>query len=465
MTKCSFIISRQIVLTRVLWVAASFPLLASLYYLLSSLVGSARGGVAAGDSFALIRLIKDALPFSDFLWVAVVAACGTKNAYLLNWSATVCAPYGYGQLGGGYADTGYPPIVNALLRFIDFQVGYTGIASLLLGVLFVCSLLLSSWWLFRSALPRALCTSIILLSFPVQLVLERGNLDIFVFLLVAGTALIISLEQNFMLVILGVLTFLAVAIKAYPVMGFWGWLAFTWLAPINQYAVKAPVRFTVLAGTVVALVYSSSWLKTGSQIIIDGGMNSFGFKALGYTNAYLIGLMGMDHARLVIRALMLAKPLTMLVAVLLSGRSSLPRKVFNFLASGENEFGFRYKITFFLLMSCTWIGCYLITVSYDYKHIFLLPSLLVFFAMLERYRLLSGLQIAVLCSVVASGLFIVLLPILVYAPVFSSETLIKFTELFGEVLVIPFYAGFLAAVLGFTMIDKAQIRNIKNIFS
>jgi hypothetical protein len=266
--KHSGIAPRQNVRVRVLCVTASLPLLATLYYLFASLLGSARGGDAAGNSFALIKLIKAAHPFSDLLWVAVVGACGTKNAYVLNWSATVCAPYGYGQLGGGYADTGYPPMVNALLRFIEFPVAYTGIVAFLLGVLLVASLLLSSRGVFRSALVWALCMSIVLLSFPVQLALERGNLDIIVFLLTVATALIISLEANFMLVLLGGLAFLAVAIKAFPVMGFWGWLAFAWLAPINQYVVKASFKFAVLAGTVLALVYSSSWLASSSQIIL-----------------------------------------------------------------------------------------------------------------------------------------------------------------------------------------------------
>jgi hypothetical protein len=174
--------------------------------------------------------------------------------------------------------------------------------------------------------------------------------------------------------------------------------------------------------------------------------------------------MGTDQARLAIRVLMLAKLLAVLVGVMLVGRSSLPSKVFGFLALEENEFGRRYTMTYFLLMSCTWLGCYVVTVSYDYKHIFLLPSFLVFFAMLERYRRLSRFQIGVLCSLVVSGLYIIFLPILVYAPLSYSGTLIRSTELFGEVLVIPFYAGSLGAVLGLPLLNGISIRGIKSVF-
>jgi hypothetical protein len=125
-------------------------LLPALGYLFTSLLGYARGGGAAEPAFGLIRAIRAAPPFSDLIWVLVVGKCGTKTARLSDSVSAVCDHYGYAKLGGGYADTGYPTLVNTLTHIFDTPVDYSGAIGLVAGVLFVIAVMLSSRQLFRS---------------------------------------------------------------------------------------------------------------------------------------------------------------------------------------------------------------------------------------------------------------------------------------------------------------------------
>jgi hypothetical protein len=207
-------------------------LLAALGYLFTSLLGYARGGGAAEPAFGLIRAIKAAPAFSDLIWVLVVAKCGTKTARLFDSVSAVCNHYGYGQLGGGYPDTGYPTLVNTLTRIFDTPVGYSGAIGLVAGILFVIAIMLSSRPLFRSQWAWPVSMSVLLIGFPVQLLLERANLDAFIYLLIFASSIVISLGSGFAaFLLLFFLSFMAVGLKAFPVFGFMGWLLSALLGP------------------------------------------------------------------------------------------------------------------------------------------------------------------------------------------------------------------------------------------
>lgn len=68
-------------------------------YVLSSLLGYAKGGVAAERSFGMIKSIKGTPPFSDFLCVVIVGRCGTKTERLPNSISSGSDSFGYNQPG------------------------------------------------------------------------------------------------------------------------------------------------------------------------------------------------------------------------------------------------------------------------------------------------------------------------------------------------------------------------------
>jgi len=439
-------------------------LLAALGYLFTSLLGYARGGGAAEPAFGLIRAIKAAPPFSDLIWVLVVAKCGTKTARLFDSVSAVCDHYGYGQLGGGYPDTGYPTLVNTLTRIFDTPVGYSGAIGLVAGILFVIAIMLSSRPLFRSQWAWPVSMSVLLIGFPVQLLLERANLDAFIYLLIFASSIVISLGSGFAaFLLLFFLSFMAVGLKAFPVFGFMGWLLSALLGP-KEYRVNHMAKVAVGLGCALAIATLIPWaFSTGKDIGFSGGLASYGFKALGYINAYLVDMFGYDRARLLIKGLILIKLLSVVAGMMLAIRASLDEKVSEFFGSIRDPFFQKFSIALFLLMSWTWFGVYLLTISFDYKHVFMLPSVLVFFAVLDNRGEMTRFQRSVFGLLVGLAVLIALFPLSVYANVLTQGPFVKFAELFGEVVVIPIYAGALGAILGLPLIKSVPIPRIARV--
>ncbi|MCX5959905.1 MAG: hypothetical protein NT053_08790 [Cyanobacteria bacterium] len=439
-------------------------MLAALGYLFSSLLGYTRGGTAAEQAFSLIRIIRSAPPFSDLIWVVVVGKCGTKTARLSDYASAVCDRYGYAQPGGGYEDTGYPTLVNTLTHLFDTPVGYSGAIGLVAGILFVIAIMLSSRRLFRSHWAWPVSMSVVMIGFPVQLLLERANLDAFIYLLMVASSVVISLGGGFAaFLLLSFLVFMAVALKAFPVFGFMGWLLSALLGP-KGYRVNNMAKTAVGLGCALAIATLIPWaISTGKDIGFSGGLASYGFKALGYINTYLVGMFGYDRARLLIKGLILIKLLSVVAGVTLAIRASLADKVSGFFGSIRDQFFQKFSITLFLLMTWTWIGVYFLTISFDYKHVFMLPSALVFFAILDNRGGMTRFQRSVFGLLVALAIFITLFPLSVYANLLSKDLFVKFAELFGEVVVIPIYAGALGVILGLPLIQSVLIPRIARV--
>jgi len=436
-------------------------LLAALGYLFTSLLGYARGGGPAEPAFGLIRSIRTAPPFSDLIWVLVVGKCGTKTARLTDSVSAVCDHYGYAQLGGGYADTGYPTLVNTLTRIFDTPVGYSGAIGLVAGILFVIAIMLSSRQMFRSHWAWPVSMSVVLIGFPVQLLLERANVDAFIYLLIFAASVVISLGDSFAaFLLLSFLVFMAVGLKAFPVFGFMGWLLSALLGP-KEYRVDKMAKVAVGLGCALSIATLIPWaISTGKDIEFSGSLASYGFKALGYINTYLVGMFGYDRARLLIKGLILIKLLSIAAGVTLAIRASLAEKVSGFFGSIQDPFFQKFSITLFLLMTWTWIGVYLFAISFDYKHVFMLSSALVFVAVLDNRGGMTRFQCSVFGLLVGLAVFIALFPLSVYANILTQGPFVKFAELFGEVVVIPIYAGALGAILGLPLIKSMPIPRI-----
>jgi hypothetical protein len=439
-------------------------LLAALGYLFSSLLGYSRGGPAAERAFGLIRMIRTAPPFSDLIWVIVVGKCGTKTARLTDSVSAVCDRYGYARPDGGYEDTGYPALVNILTHIFDTPVGYSGAIGLVAGILFVITIMLSSRRLFRSHWAWPVSMSFVMIGFPVQLLLERANLDAFIYLLMVASSVVISLGGGFAaFLLLSFLVFMAVSLKAFPAFGFMGWLLSALLGP-KEYRFNNMVMSAVGLGCALAIATLIPWaISTGKDIGFSGSLASYGFKALGYINTYLVGMFGYDRARLFIKGLILIKLLSVIAGLTLAFRASLADKVSGFFGSIQNQFFQKFSIALFLIMTWTWISVYLHSISFDYKHVFMLPSALVFFAVLDNRCGLTSFQRSVLGLLVALAIFITFFPLSVYSGLLSQGPFIKFAELFGEVVVIPIYAGALGVILGLPLIRSVLIPRIARV--
>jgi hypothetical protein len=300
--------------------------------------------------------------------------------------------------------------------------------------------------------------SVVLIGFPVQLLLETANIDSIIYLLMVASSVVISFGGGFAaFLLLSFMVFMAVALKAFPVFGFMGWLLSALLGP-KEHRVSTMAKAAVGLGCALAIATLIPWaISTEQYMGFSGSLGSYGFKALGYINTYLISIFGYDRARLLIKGLILIKLLSVVAGATLAIRASLAEKVSGFFSSIRDPFFQKFSTALFLLMTWTWLGVYLITISYDYKHVFMLPSALMFFAVLDHRGGMTRFQRSVFGLLVALVIFITLFPLPVYTNIFTHGPFIKFAELFGEVVIIPIYAGALGVILGLPLIKSVPI--------
>ncbi|WP_216910158.1 hypothetical protein [Synechococcus sp. CCY 0621] len=176
-------------------------------------------------------------------------------------------------------------------------------------------------------------------------------------------------------------------------------------------------------------------------------MNSFGLKAIGYINVSLIQQIGVGSARWVIRGLTISKLLALVVGAVLAVRLRLHLVLQHHFQELGDGFFDRFSQTFFLITSWTWLGCYILTISYDYKHIYMLPGLFLLLSMVDRRATLNPRQYALVWILVAASMISILFPHLHYNGLNNYAAISAFSELAIEFLFIPFYAGALMMLL------------------
>jgi hypothetical protein len=278
-------------------------------------------------------------------------------------------------------------------------------------------------------------------SFPAQLVLERGNIDIQIFLLLTATAACVCMRSRAFWLPSALLTLLAVSFKVYPVIGFVGWLAFGQVAESHGWRVSRAVKAAVLSGCVVGLALSLPWMFASAVTLGQGGMHSLGLKAIGYINVSLIQQIGVGSARWVIRGLIISKLLALVVGAVLAVRLRLHSALQHHFQEIGDGFFDRFSQTFFLITSWTWMGCYILTISYDYKHIYMLPGLFLLLSMVDRCAALNPRQYALAWILIAASMIFILFPHLHYNGLNNYAAISGLCELVIELLVVPFYAG------------------------
>lgn len=434
-------------LSRLRLIAAYSILVGCLWYLGSSLIGYAIDANHAKESFSMLRGVRMQPAFADLQWIAVIGECGTKLQALYKSAAASCATYGYGMHGGGYSDSGYPPMSMWFFRWLQFPARQSSVLAVVSGVAFVIVLLGFSKGLLRSPWAWPLWLSIILVSFPVQLVLERGNLDVLIFLVLTVTAVCISMRCRVSWLPSGLLTLLAVSLKVYPVVGFAGWLAFGQIAGSRSWRVSRAVRAAVLMGCAVGLALSLPWMFGSVELNAVGIMASHGLRSTGNIKDFLVEQIGVGSARWVIGGLNIMKSLVLVIGAALAARLRLHSALQHHLQTIGDGFFNRFSQAFFLITSWTWLGCYILIISYDYRHIFMLPSLFFLLSMVDRRADLAPRQYALVLTLIAASMIFILFPLFYLNGLSHYGMISKVCKLSIEILILPFFAGALAMLL------------------
>jgi hypothetical protein len=425
--------------------AAYGALAASIFYLGRSLWIYAQG-VHVSTAFGLIGEMRHS-PFSDLKWVTVVAQCGTKYEEFFKLAAEKCIPHGYGVSGGGYIDTGYPPMANWLLRSLQFPVEFTDNVALVSGFCLIAVMIIASRGVFLKGSVWALVMSVMILSFPFQHILEKANVDIFVYLIIVAAAVCISAQTRFSSIMTFFLSMSSIALKIFPIAGFVGWLAVAPLAArrigwkINKFSILA-----VLLGIGIGSALSFSWLSVGSMYA-EGGVKSFGLQSIGYVNNTLIDQFGLATARLMIRFLIIIKSAALIFGAYISYRVQLDLALQKLFLSIKNVFIQRFSFAYVTIMTLSWIGGYIATISYNHRQIFMLPSIVALGAMLESRKKFNPAQAKVALLGFGLAVYVIYYPIAYVLALNNYQNAWLVGLLLIEVIALPLLAGGLTIMI------------------
>lgn len=431
-----------------LFTASTYILLGfCLWYLASSLLGYTLGRGHEQGAFQGLAAMRLSPPFADMKWLTVIGECGTNLQDFYKNAIRECAAYGYGTNEGGYESSRYPPMVNWLLRLLHVKATATEAIGMVTAIGFLVTFMVSVKGLFASGWSWPLLMSVMLFSFPVQLGLERGNLDVSLFVMMLATCLVISLRKRWSSMVAAVLTLLSVSLKVYPAAGFIGWLTSRSAAEGETRQSDTTIKIGVALATLGGLALSVPWLLAGGTPVGAGGLNSYGLKAIGYINLKLIDLLGIEVARWVLRGLIMVKVASLVAGIACTARLNLAASLRQSLCQQGTGVRGRFYSNYFSLMSWTWLGCYILTISYDYRLIFMLPSMAYMASLLDKKACLKPGQLWLVWTLFMAALLIILFPLAHYNGLAHYANTSRFLELFIEMVPIPFYAGSLGALL------------------
>jgi len=422
-----------------------------LSYLFYSLVSYALSMHPSTRAFGMISGLR--MPtFADFRWVAAISGCNVDLNSLYEGKSVGCDPFGRHGIG-------YPPMSIWFSRFMGVKGVHASLISLAISFSFIGVILSQMRSSLRSGWLLILVGSFFLIGFPAQLGLERMNIDILIFLLLYLCVLLFSAHA---LVWLFPLIILVIALKYYPFFAFFA-LMLHGLPRKPTSSHPVPPWLILLIGSCIGLALSLPWAANGGTgvTVAGGGLSSHGLMALGYMNNAVIDAFGSASGRLLIKIAFGMKILMLAIGACMAYQLRL----FDILARAIHVQAVKFKCTSMLdnfyqtlvvAMTSLWLGCYIVTISYDYRLIFLFP-VLIFIARAIQLRPGSRtglMQRRGLIFLLVAMLASMLIPYLAYS---YQDPLIRLSiDAIAEFVLIPFYASALFVIVLSTIITARR---------
>jgi hypothetical protein len=406
--------------------------LAPIIYLIHSLVLYGLSNAPSTGAFAMLGSWR--IPsFYDLRWLLSFSACqGTLRE--LQSSNTLCH---------GYPWPGYPLLSMQIGRLVHLGPDDAGSIGILFG-LAIIAIVAHQVWLFSSSIRSwAIITSLILLSFPLQMLLERANLDAVIYALTSLLCLLLGVPGIFTYCLINFVVAIAVGLKVYPVFGIASWLALS----ARSTALRRKylwLNLSLIATTCASLVIAFVSINANNLVAgMSGGLGSHGLKALGYINTTLIDALGINTATIAIRGLVLCKGISFLIgilaALLLFSYKFLPLKMLRH----SKPILKPYSALLLVVSTGTAIGCYLTSINYDYRLLFFMPILAAIAG-----ALLDGVEIGSRIKklyrfILLASVFIFSLPFLKLTSLSNGLVVL---ELFDEAMISPIAFGCLLGI-------------------
>lgn len=382
--------------------AKAFFMLALIYILASLFI---YGFAPRLQSFAFLMLgdLRMLPPFADLRWVTSISECGISLGDLGQGKVATCDPWNRGGLG-------YPPLSVEVARFLHVEEAHTEFLGFAIGLATIVILLSLLFQLMRPGWRRDLTGGLLIISFPVQLALERSNIDIVVFILLASLATALAASKRWLLPFVGGLSWLAVVIKMYPVAGITAWLGLT--------VFRRPrfdiVRSVSLLGTSIGFAMVLPWFLNYRGVAAQppAGPISHGF-------IVPLPFDFLEHRVPLIGYIFQAIPQPLISAaifVIVLGWSMHVHLADQWEAQLSQKTDiYRRRVLYIIpsLLGCVWLGCYFLSSSFDYRLILALPAFIVILGLLDSPdRENNRSSRALLWTVTLSGFTCFMLPLL-----------------------------------------------------
>lgn len=423
-------------LTMLSWILA----LLALIYILRSLVISGFLPDHLQSAFGMIGISNPgggrAWPsFADLRWVTALSECGVELDKIVNQTSVGCDPYG--RTGG----LGYPPVSVFFARALAVKGQHTGLLGFGMGLAVITTLILMARRLVRPGWLANTLITLMLLGFPVQLALERANIDLVVFVLLCSLAALSCLAGSWALLSAAGVTWLAVAIKMYPLVGIAAW----WLDSLRAWRRKPLLPMAILAGLMAGLCSVWDWYQHSSKVAAQTTDRDIG---------HGLGVRLITEQMTLLRSWPYAntgplqnpgQPLLAIGLVILAFalfRQQGLHKAWRTLLNERTQ-GFERQCLSAMtnVLGLAWLGCYLFSGSIDYRMILMLPALIACWAVLGQQGTLSPWSRAFL------GLIMIGVVYGWFAPFFPLPSLIRQLNLLSDLFSMPLLAGSLLALL------------------
>lgn len=406
------------------------------------------GGDAASHAFPLIAGIKAHPLHTDLRWLTTISECDPSLGAWVNHRGVICAQAAPGGL------LGYPPMSVQIARWLGLRVSHTAILGLSLGLATIALLSSFSLRLIQAPIQRHLITAVVLLSFPVQLALERGNIDMLMLLLLASLAAALAAAGAWLLPLQGALSWLLVVIKAYPLAGLIAWSACQGLEHRRRDAAAA-----VAVGACIGLAMILPWLRQSGHAVAgkSPGLSSHGFAELGLQ-------LGPPSLAGLLEFVLLNKwGLLLVIAGFLLGRQQRLRAHLTQLTqqSGTTAYSQRFLALFVALSTFIWLGCYFLSTSIDYRFILAMPAVVIVYSCIaQRIRAHGFLS--------SAGLLLTALTIAILNPIpgtfiganAATVAVAVGIDRFADSVVLPLLAGSLLAMVAPGLPRQAVFRRL-----
>jgi len=323
----------------------------ALLYVGSNLLASLRGD--AGGGFGILSSLRMTPAFADLRHLTTLSGCSDAIVDIDRGTAMGCDHWGRQGLG-------YPPMIFFITRALGVNESETELIALVVGFSFLLIIVRRYWRVFidQGWLGMWLCIGIFI-GMPVQLGLERMNLDLAVFSLMYLLCRVIARPESegtlgpggklgkSMLVVL--VSLIISGAKIYPGGGLLLWLAYN----RDRRNITRLDAASCSVGAVGGLIVGIVWLLNGSRTAAPGiGLITHGL--------YL------GHGQ---------SPLSIAEVVLALASFSIALATGVYFCGAQHTKEYRGYLSQFATLTClTWIACFIIGPSFDYRLILLIPS-------------------------------------------------------------------------------------------